>query len=116
MSVYFYVLATISCTVIGNLLLKLGAGKPGMASFWPLSFVNLYVFFGALSFGVGLLFYTMILKKIPLNLAQAIFSVQFVIVILAASIFLNEQIQLLRWIGIGFVAIGLFIIGWSVKN
>ena len=113
---YFFIMATISCTVIGNLLIKTGAGKPGLHSFWPLNIINTYVIGGALSFGLGLLFYTMLLKKMPLNIAQSIFSVQFVIVILASSIFLNEQIQLLRWIGIFFVAIGLLIIGWSVKN
>jgi len=116
MLIYFLIVATISCTVVGNLLLKIGAGKPGIYSVWSLNIINFYVIGGALSFGLGLLFYTLILKRIPLNLAQSIFSVQFVIVILASSIFLHEQIQLLRWVGIAFVTIGLLIIGWSVKN
>lgn len=116
MLIYILILATISCTVLGNLLLKTGAGKPGIYSVWPLSIVNIYVIAGALSFGIGLLFYTMILKKMPLNIAQSIFSVQFVVVIMASSIFLNEVIPVMRWLGFGFVTIGLFIIGWSVKS
>ena len=116
MLIYFLIAATISCTVIANLLLKIGADKPGIYSTWPLNIINFYVIGGALSFGLGLLFYTLILKKMPLNLAQSIFSIQFVIVILASSIFLNEEIPFIRWLGIAFVAVGLLIIGWSVKN
>lgn len=116
MLIYLLVVATIGCTVLGNLLLKAGAGKPGIYSVWPLNIVNLYVVAGAVSFGVGLLFYTMILKKMPLNIAQSIFSIQFVLVIVASSLFYNESISFMRWIGIVFVAIGLLIIGWSVKN
>ena len=116
MLIYALIIATISCTVLGNLLLKTGAGKPGIYTLWPLSIINLYVVAGALSFALGLLFYTMILKKMPLNIAQSIFSVQFIVVIVASSIFLNEFIPFTRWVGFAFVAIGLFIIGWSVKN
>lgn len=116
MLIYLLVTAAITCTVIGNLLLKAGAGKTGLYPLWPFNIINLYVIGGALSFGIGLLFYTMLLKKMPLNIAQSIFSIQFVVVILASSIFLHEQIPLIRWAGIALVAIGLLIIGWSVKN
>ena len=116
MLIYILIIATIACTVLGNLLLKTGADKPGLHEVWPLSIVNMYVIGGAVSFGLGLLFYTMILKKMPLNIAQSIFSIQFVVVIIASSVFLNEAIPLVRWLGFAFVAVGLFIIGWSVKN
>lgn len=116
MLTYLLIIATISCTVIGNLLLKTGAGKSGYYAVWPLSLLNIYVVLGALSFGFGLMFYTMILKKMPLNIAQSIFSIQFIVVIIASSIFLNEPIPYARWIGFMFVALGLFIVGWTVKN
>jgi len=116
MLIYLLIIATISCTVLGNLLLKTGADKPGMYAVWPFNIINIYVVLGAVSFGLGLLFYTMILKRMPLNIAQSIFSIQFIVVIIASSVFLNELIPLMRWVGFAFVAVGLFIIGWSVKS
>lgn len=115
MLTYALVLATISCTVAGNLLLKAGAERQGIYPLWPLSILNVHVIAGAACFGLGLLFYTMVLKKIPLNIAQSVFSIQFVVVIIASSILLGESIPNIRWIGFIFVGIGLFIIGWSVK-
>lgn len=109
------ILATMSCTVIGNLLLKLGANQNGWGTVWPFSVINLNVILGASSFGLGLLFYTMLLKQLPLNIAQAIFSVQFVLVILASAFFFGESIGWVRWAGIALVASGLLVIAWSFE-
>lgn len=107
------ILAAIACTVLANLVLKTGAEGSGFASFWPLSVVNLQVLAAACAFGMSFLFYTMLLKRMPLSLAQAIFSVQFVLVILAANVVLQEQIGTARWVGIALMAVGLAIVGLS---
>ena len=62
---------------------------------------------------MAFLFYAMILKRMPLNLAQAILSMQYVLVILAANVLLHEPIGTARWTGIAIVAIGLIVIGAS---
>ena len=103
-------------TVCGNLLLKIGAGSPGYGTAWPLSILNISVIAGAISFGFSLLFYIMLLKRMPLNIAQSIFSVQFVFVILASSLILGESVGWLRWCGIAIVACGLCIISWSIPQ
>ena len=107
------ILVSASCTVIGNLALKVGADRRGMGSLWPLTLVNRYVVFAAGAFVLAFLFYAMLLKRLPLNLAQAIMSLQFVVVILAAGLMLNERIGRLRWLGIALMAIGLLIVGVS---
>lgn len=107
------ILVSASCTVIGNLALKVGADRRGMGSLWPLTLVNGYVVFAAGAFVFAFLFYAMLLKRLPLNLAQAIMSLQFVVVILAAGLMLNESIGRLRWLGIALMAIGLLIVGVS---
>ena len=113
MNVFVLIGITILCTVCGNLLIKLGAADPGFSDVWPLSIINFRVISGALFFGLGLLFYTMLLKRMPLNIAQSIFSVQF---IFASSFVLGETIGWVRWVGIALVACGLFIIGWSIPS
>jgi drug/metabolite transporter (DMT)-like permease len=105
------ILASASCTVIANLTLKLGTQQHGLGKIWPLSVLNLRVLAAAVAFAAAFLFYAMLLKRLPLSLAQAIMSMQFVLVILAANVLLHEEIGAVRWIGISCMAIGLIIIG-----
>ena len=104
------ILASMSCTVVGNLLLKTGVQHPGIATIWPLNLLNARTLMGALSFCLAMVFYMMVLKRTTLNLAQSIFALQFVLVIIAANVILNEPIGMQRWLGIGLIAAGLFVI------
>ena len=104
------ILASMSCTVIGNLLLKTGVSYPGVATIWPLNLLNGRTLLGALTFSMAMVFYMMVLKRTTLNLAQSIFALQFVLVIIAANVILNEPIGAQRWVGIGLIASGLFVI------
>ena len=105
-----FILASISCTVAGNLLLKTGADQRGVGTVWPFTLLNLQTFLGALLFCCALVFYVSVLKRISLNLAQSIFAAQFVMVIIAAYFILNEPIDKYRWAGITLIAMGLFVI------
>lgn len=100
-------------TVLANLVLKVGAQAEGVGRVWPLTVVNLRVVAAAGAFGMAFLFYAMLLKRLPLSLAQAILSMQFVLVILAANVLLGEQIGTVRWAGIALMAVGLAIVGFS---
>jgi undecaprenyl phosphate-alpha-L-ara4N flippase subunit ArnE len=105
-----FIMASMACTVIGNLLLKTGVQQPGLSTIWPLSLLNIRTALGAVTFSFAMVFYMMVLKRIPLNLAQSIFALQFVLVIIAANVILREPIGTQRWMGVGLIAAGLFII------
>ena len=104
------ILASMTCTVVGNLLLKTGVNHPGIATVWPLNLLNARTLLGALTFSMAMIFYMMVLKRTTLNLAQSIFALQFVLVIIAANVILHEPIGPQRWVGIGLIAAGLFVI------
>lgn len=108
-----FILASMACTVLGNLLLKTGVQQPGIASVWPLSLLNMRTALGAITFCFAMVFYMMVLKRTALNLAQSIFALQFVLVIVAAYFILHEPIGPQRWLGIGLIAAGLFVIAMS---
>lgn len=108
-----FILLSMSCTVVGNLLLKTGVQHRGVGSVWPFSLLNGYTLLGAVSFVCAMLFYMMVLKRVALNLAQSIFALQFVLVIIAANVILHEPIGAQRWLGIGLIAAGLFVISLS---
>lgn len=105
-----FVVASMACTVIGNLLLKTGVQQAGVSTIWPLSLLNMRTALGALTFCFAMVFYMMVLKRTALNLAQSIFALQFVLVIIAANFILHEPIGMQRWLGIGLIAAGLFVI------
>jgi undecaprenyl phosphate-alpha-L-ara4N flippase subunit ArnE len=108
-----FIVASMTCTVIGNLLLKTGAGERGVSTIWPFSLLNMNTFLGAMAFGMAMVFYLMVLKRTSLNLAQSIFALQFVLVIFAAHLVLGEPIGTYRWIGIALIALGLFVVALS---
>ena len=108
-----FIIAAMTCTVVGNLLLKTGVEHRGISTVWPFTLLNMQTFLGALSFCFAMVFYMMVLKRTSLNLAQSIFALQFVLVIIAANVILGEAIGPQRWFGIGLIAAGLFVISLS---
>jgi len=105
-----FVVASMACTVVGNLLLKSGAGQKGLGTTWPVSLLNLQTFLGAIAFCFAMIFYIMVLKRTTLNLAQSIFAAQFVLVILAANFVLHEPIGMYRWMGVAMIALGMIVV------
>jgi undecaprenyl phosphate-alpha-L-ara4N flippase subunit ArnE len=90
--------------------LKVGAQRQGDLVGWSSSMINTHVVIGAAAFALAFLFYALILRRLPLSLAQAIFSVQFVLVILAANWVLHESVGGIRWLGIALMAVGLLVV------
>lgn len=115
MKIVLMFVAMISCTVIANLLLKTGAvtgdsGREGMAHL-----LNWRVLLGLMTFGMAALFYLLILRWLPLNVAQSFTAAQFVAVILASAWILSEPINRGQWVGIGLIAVGIVTVGLSQR-
>jgi len=93
---------------LGNLLLKLGADTP---SGRPLLFglVPWQTLAGVSCFGVGILAYAWALKYFQLHSAQIVVSLQYVAAIALAALVLGEYISPMKWLGIGLIALGLFV-------
>lgn len=107
------IIGSMTCTVLANLSLKVGAQRPGDSTGWPFNVVNMHVALGAALFALAFLFYALVLRRLPLSVAGTIFSVQFVLVILAANLVLHEGIGGMRWAGIALMAVGLLIFSLS---
>jgi drug/metabolite transporter (DMT)-like permease len=98
-----------TCTVLANLSLKIGTQRPGTFASWPFNVVNTHVALGAAFFALAFVCYALVLRRLPLSVAGTIFSVQFLLVILAANLVLHEGVGGVRWAGIVLVAIGLLV-------
>jgi undecaprenyl phosphate-alpha-L-ara4N flippase subunit ArnE len=105
--------AMISFTVLANLLMKTGAdGLAGPGSFW-MRVLSWKLAAGLAAFGVAALLYVLILSWLPLNVAQSFAAAQFIAVILASRLVLDEPIGSAQWLGIALIAGGIAIVGWS---
>jgi drug/metabolite transporter (DMT)-like permease len=107
------ILASMTFTVFANLSLKVGAQRQDDVVSGPFSILNTHVAIGAASFALAFLFYALVQRRLPLSFAQALFSVQFVLVILAANLVLHESIGGVRWMGIALMAVGLLVVSLS---
>jgi drug/metabolite transporter (DMT)-like permease len=103
------------CTVCANLALKIGAMAPA-ASRVVLGVLSWQSVAGLALFGLGGVVYSVLLRAVPLNVAQVFASMQFVGVILAANFVLGEPISGLRWAGIGFTVLGIAIVGATARG
>ena len=101
-------------TVAGNLMLKLGAA----------ALPTERVFFGILGwksaaglvlFGLGGLLYAVLLRAVPLNVAQAFIAAQLIGVVLAASLVLSEPISPARWLGLACIALGIVVVAATAR-
>ena len=101
--------AMIAFTVAANLMLKLGAAAPPAER----------IFFGLLGwkstaglalFGGGGILYAVLLRSVPLNLAQVFAAAQFIGVVLAATLVLGEPISPARWVGIVCISFGILLV------
>ena len=100
----------VSLTVAANLMLKLGASAiPGeRILFGVLGWKSAA---GLALFGCSGLLYAVLLRSVPLNLAQVFAASQFVGVIIAACIVLGEPISPVRWLGIACICFGILLVG-----
>ena len=105
--------AMISFTVAANLLMKAGADSSAPGHEQITHLLNWRVILGLFSFGLAACFYVVILQWLPLNVAQSFAAAQFIAVILASAWLLSEPIGPSQWMGIGLIALGIAIVGWS---
>lgn len=113
MKIFLLTIAMVSCTVVANLFMKAGAMAGQQQGSWLESLVNIRTLSGLVSFAGAAILYVLLLRQLPLNIAQSFLSVQFIAVILAADFVLGESITGMQWIGITLIAAGIIIVGWS---
>lgn len=105
--------AMVTLAVVANLLMKTGATMQRAGDDWWLSFFNWRLLGGFVSFGLAALIYIVVLRSLPLNVAQSFAAAQFIAVIVASAVFLAEPIGLAQWVGILLITCGIAVVGWS---
>ena len=68
---------------------------------------------GAACYGVSLIVWILGLSRVPVSIAYPILSLGYVINAIAAHYLLGESVTLGRWIGIGFIVLGVWLVARS---
>lgn len=63
--------------------------------------------------GCGLLIWLRVLQLLPLSTAYPMLSINFVLITLSACWFFDEPIDRRHWLGVGFIMLGILLMGLS---
>ncbi len=105
----------VALTVGANLMLKLGAMVPP-AQRILLGALSWQSIVGLSLFGIGGIIYAFVLRALPLHVAQALAAVQYVAVVLAASLLLSERIAPTSWLGIALIVVGIVLVSTAMRS
>lgn len=101
-------------TVGANLLVKLGAERHRGGALSLASIADPLTLGGIACFGLSFVLYSLLLQRIPLNIAQCFLAFQYVLVIFAASFLLGEAVPLLRWGGVVMIIAGVGLVSLTL--
>lgn len=111
---YLSLIGTIIATSSGHVLLKIGISNVKKIKFTALIVNELkpYLFLSAGFFlvVVGFIFWVICLKYFKVSYAYAMSSVSFLLVALAGNIFLDEQLLVYQWLGVGLIICGVIML------
>lgn len=106
---WLVILVIVAFVVTGNLLLKLGAEKIDLADLAAIPTNGLLVA-GLAAFAMAAAGYILLLRYVPLHVAQAFMALQFAATVTAAWAILGESISGLRLLGLVVILMGVLIV------
>jgi multidrug transporter EmrE-like cation transporter len=106
---YSAMFAVVFGNVTGNVLMKAGGSvEPNRTILFGI--IAWQTLAGIAFFASSIVLYAWVLRQLPLYIAQAIASLQFVGATLAAAILFGESIAPGKWFGVGLIVSGLIVI------
>ncbi|MCP1115992.1 4-amino-4-deoxy-L-arabinose-phosphoundecaprenol flippase subunit ArnE [Enterobacter bugandensis] len=76
--------------------------------------VRLWLGLAMLALGCGMLVWLAVLQRLPVGVAYPMLSLNFVWVTLAAKLFWREHVAAHHWLGVGFIIMGIIVLGGSL--
>ena len=103
---------------VGQFFLKQGADKAngsGLKFFLSLLKVP-EAYIGAFCYFFSFFIWMYLLKRFDLSYLRPLVGFGYIITAILAMIFLQEKITPIRWVGIGFIVIGVYFVSLTVKS
>ncbi len=113
----FWILVIAVCLgVTGQMFLKQGLTQLGeytlktVLAHLPQIFSNFLVLGGFLCYLASSILWIVVVSRVPLSYAYPMIGLGYVLIVFLSMVYLKEEVSLLRWIGVGVICLGIFII------
>ena len=73
-------------------------------------FLKIEIIYSVLAFLVAIIIWLGLLSRIDFGMLYPLISLSYVFGLIAAKFILNEQVPTIRWVGVGFIFLGVFLI------
>jgi len=120
-NIFFLVVLNDGVEALAQLVMKKGLITTGMtcvtfanfAEFVVRNASSFLVWLGILIYALSFFIWIVVLYKIDLSVAMPLGSVSYILVPLAAIVFLHEHVDIVRWVGIVCVVFGIYFVSKS---
>ena len=117
-----YILLSLIFGIIGQLFLKAGMNKIGKINLLNKKvikilfkiFTQTYIIIGCVFFGISMIPWVVVLSNFDLSFAYPLVSISYVFIALLSRLLFKEKVSLRRWISIGLIVFGVFLVGFSL--
>ena len=112
----FMIFAAVVLGVVGQVSLKKGmllSGSAGLTLGLLKVIFTPYIFLGLVLYAVAMLLWLSILSRVELSYAYPMLSLSYVFIVLASWLIFDENLSLLRLMGVFFICLGVIMVGRS---
>ena len=118
---FAFLLTGVLLNAAAQLLLKAGTNVMGVITLtrddWPDTLMRMatqgYFVTGVIFYGVSLIVWILGLSRVPVSIAYPMLSLGYVINAIAAHYLFGEAVTVTRWLGIGFIILGVWLVARS---
>ena len=114
---YIYILLTVLLNASAQLVLKKGtevaAEKSNLVNYIISNISNIYYITGFLLYGISVLLWIYVLSKVEVSFAYPFLSIGYIVTTLGGYFYFNEQLNLIKIIGILIICIGVIVLSKS---
>jgi uncharacterized membrane protein len=114
---YLFLVITMAAMVATQILLRKGmfqvgdfSSSGGMAQFFLKAIINPYIIIGIVTTAIAAGSWLIALSKAEVSRIYPFMGMTFVFVALFSWLFLGESVTAWRWVGIGLITIGVFLV------
>ena len=118
---FAFLLTGVLLNAAAQLLLKAGTNVMGVITLtrddWPDTLMRMatqgYFITGVIFYGVSLIVWILGLSRVPVSMAYPLLSLGYVVNAVAAQYLFGEAVTVTRWLGIGFIVVGVWLVAKS---
>jgi multidrug transporter EmrE-like cation transporter len=118
---FYFLLAGVLLNAGAQLLLKAGTNVLGVitltADNWPAQFGRMalepHIAGGLACYVVSVVVWLIGLSRVPVSIAYPMLSLGYVVNAVAAHYLFGESVTLSRWLGVGFIVVGVWLVARS---